>query len=132
VRAKYLSKAVVGNVTHKLDDSHVWCDLLKVKHLYLKGRICEIQNGETVLFWLDSWKDGPLCARYPILFELCDEKEITVKKFIKLGCDLNFRRWLPAILHNQWECICNEILNTSLGERADIWEWKKGKMVNTL
>jgi hypothetical protein len=79
------------------------------------------------LFWLDSWsKDGPLCTKQPILFELCDEKEITVKKFIELGCDLNFRRWLPAILNNQWECICNEILNTPLGEGVEIWEWKKG------
>jgi hypothetical protein len=92
----------------------------------LKGRTCKVQNGETVLFWLDSWnKDGPLSVRYPILFELC-EKEITVKKVIELGCDLNFRRWLPAILHNQWECICNEVLNTSVGEGDDTWGWKKG------
>jgi hypothetical protein len=38
MKAKYLRKVVVGNVTHKLDDSPIWCDLLKVKHLYLKGR----------------------------------------------------------------------------------------------
>jgi hypothetical protein len=90
MKAKYLSKAVLGNVTHKLDDSPIWCDLQNVNHLYMKRRTCKIQSGETVLFWLDRWsKDGPLCTKQPILFELCDEKEITVKKFIELGCDLN-------------------------------------------
>jgi hypothetical protein len=30
-------------------------------------------------------------------------------------------------LHNQWECICSEILNTSQNEGGDTWEWRKGK-----
>lgn len=37
VKAKYLKKQVVGNVSHKLDDSHVWSYLLKVKTSILKG-----------------------------------------------------------------------------------------------
>lgn len=33
VKAKYLIKSEVGNVSHKIDDSPVWSDLLKVKKL---------------------------------------------------------------------------------------------------
>jgi hypothetical protein len=54
VRAKYLRTSEVGNVVHKLDDSPIWCDLLKVKNLYLRGRSVNVQSGHTTLFWLDN------------------------------------------------------------------------------
>jgi hypothetical protein len=54
VKSKYLKNKVVGNVSHKLGDSPVWTDLLKVKNIYLKGRKCEINNGESTLLWTDS------------------------------------------------------------------------------
>jgi hypothetical protein len=45
IKAKYLRKSEVRNVSHKLDNSPVWADLLKIKHFYLKGRISKVPNG---------------------------------------------------------------------------------------
>ena len=36
VTKKYMSRDTVGSVRHKIDDSSIWSDLLKVKSIYLK------------------------------------------------------------------------------------------------
>jgi hypothetical protein len=56
--------------------------LLNVKNIYLKGRKCEINNGESTLLWTDNWgKEGPLCVRFPVLYDLCMSKDIKVRDF---------------------------------------------------
>jgi hypothetical protein len=39
IRAKYMRRDVVVSVKHKLGDSPVWADLLKVNYLYLRKRM---------------------------------------------------------------------------------------------
>lgn len=53
VKAKYLSKSSIHTVSHKLHDSPVWYDLLKVRDVYLKGRTVKIENGKSTRFWED-------------------------------------------------------------------------------
>lgn len=130
VKAKYLRKQVVGSVSHKLDDSPVWSDLLKVKNIYLKGRTVKIGKGDVTLFWTDNWLEEPLCYRASVLFELCNEKMITVKDFYSKGGVLTFRRWLPEVLYKQWIEIYGKISRIPLGEGDDkhTWKcWSKGK-----
>ena len=50
IKGKYLYQEVVGTVTHRLDDSPVWNDLLKVRHIYLKGRKIKVKNGKGTSF----------------------------------------------------------------------------------
>jgi hypothetical protein len=39
-------------------------------------------DGENNLLWTDPWSDRKPCAyKFPILFELCEDKELTVKEF---------------------------------------------------
>jgi hypothetical protein len=57
VKAKYLSKSSIHNVNHKLNDSPIWYDLLKIKDVYLKGRAINIENGECTRFWEDGVKE---------------------------------------------------------------------------
>jgi hypothetical protein len=79
-----------------------------------------------------SWREeGPLCTKYPIMYELCTEKNISVKEFHEKEGLLSFRRWLPYILHSQWETVCETILDTPLCEGEDEWIWKKVKMGNS-
>jgi hypothetical protein len=86
VRAKYLKKCVISNMTHKLGDSPVWADMLMVKNIYLKGRELIVNNGKSVLLWTDKWSpSGPLCIKAPVLFELSAEKDITVGEFHSRG-----------------------------------------------
>jgi hypothetical protein len=53
-------------------------DLLKVRHLYLRGRKVKINVWEWTLFWVDEWREGAtLCTMYvmyPVLIELCLKK----------------------------------------------------------
>jgi len=45
----------IHDVKHRLNDSPIWHDLLKVKDIYLQGRGITINNGEKTRFWLDPW-----------------------------------------------------------------------------
>lgn len=74
-------KSVVGNVSHKIDDSPVWHDLLKVKNLYLTGSKHQ-EWGPPCTFWVDNWWRGkPLCTCLPLVFQLYNDKNIAVKDF---------------------------------------------------
>lgn len=64
IRAKYLRNCLLSTVKHKLDDSPVWRDLLKVRHIYLRGRKSKANSGEKTLLWYDDWlQGGPLCTQ---------------------------------------------------------------------
>lgn len=38
IKAKYLRNDMLNMVKHKMDDSPMWTALLKVRHIYLRGR----------------------------------------------------------------------------------------------
>ena len=66
IKGKYLHNDTVGSVKHRMDDSPIWRDLLKIKHIYLKGRIMKVKNGKCTSFWTDTWLcDKPLCSLSP-------------------------------------------------------------------
>jgi hypothetical protein len=44
ILAKYMKKAVLGNVNHRMDDSPIWADLLKIRNLYLRGRRIDMKS----------------------------------------------------------------------------------------
>ena len=68
IKGKYLYQEVVGTVTHRLDDSPIWNDLLKVRHIYLKGRKIKVKNGKGTSFRVDAWLEKkPLCILHPVL-----------------------------------------------------------------
>lgn len=126
--AKYIKNDLVNTLKLKFDDSPVWKDLLKVRHIYLRGRKIKPNRGEKTLFWTDSWSnEGPLCMQYSVLFELCNDKNITIQKFRDNGGLLSFRRWLPTMLHDQWEEVRYKVLNQHLDEEPDkiSWKWTK-------
>lgn len=84
IRAKYLKNHSISNVKHRINDSPVWCDLLKVKQFYLCGRKLKVNNGANTLFWTDPWlEEKPLCSLYSVIFELANEKAISVNDFIR-------------------------------------------------
>jgi hypothetical protein len=81
IKFKYLKNSSIHSVSHKLTDSHMWHDLLKIKDLYLQGRSVSIQNGENIRFWLDPWLyDISLKDYAPVLFDL----SVRIKMFMWL------------------------------------------------
>jgi hypothetical protein len=130
VRAKYLQNATIGTVSHKMGDSPVWPDLLKVKSIYLRGRLITTKNGKNTLFWKDIWiGDKPLCIQALVLFDWCEDKDIIVYQFLCKGRQLVFNRWLPPLLFEDWLHIINKVYSFSFEECDDTIKWRWGERV---
>lgn len=70
--------ANISQLKHNPGNSHVWNDLLKVKHLYLKGRLMLVGEGKQTDFWCDQWCGAvSLKDKFLHLFEICNEQETT-------------------------------------------------------
>ena len=50
INYKYLWKDNIHNVKHKLNDSSMWSDLLKIKDFYLLGRDIRVKSGNNTRF----------------------------------------------------------------------------------
>lgn len=112
---------------HRLNDSPIWYDLLKIKNIYLQGRGLSIGNGNLTRFWLDKWLyDKPLNEICPVLFELCENKNIIVAKALE-GNQITFRRWLHSELRIVWETIWRDASNFRLSTENDRVIWHLGK-----
>lgn len=58
VKAKYMRNNTTSSVKHRLDDSPIWANLIKVKHIYLRGTEIKTKNGKKILCYgvTDSWE----------------------------------------------------------------------------
>jgi len=105
----------------------MWYDLLKIKHIYLQGRGISIGDGVLTRFWLDPWLyKEPLYVIAPILFELCENKNISVAQALN-GTQISFRRWPFDDLRSTWETIWHDAVNFRLTSNADSVLWLIGK-----
>jgi hypothetical protein len=111
-----------------MDDSPIWADLLKIRNLYLRGRRIDMKSWENSLFWTDDWwEGGPICVTFPVEYELCLDKNITVKAFHQKSGVLRFRRWLPVEMYNKWKSVCKSILMKPLWLGGMLEYGRKGK-----
>jgi hypothetical protein len=54
----------------------VWNDLLKVKQLYLKGRVMLVGDGKRIDFWEDPWCGVvALKDKFRELFDICTQQK---------------------------------------------------------
>ena len=129
IRAKYMrGGSLIGAIKHKLDDSPVWSDLLKVRHIYMANRGVKVNNGKTTLFWEDLWlKDKPLCLLYPVIYDLCSDKHISIHYFLSNNAQLHFSRWLPHVLFSSWLNLITEVYCYSFNNSRDTVIWKGNK-----
>jgi hypothetical protein len=111
---------------NKISDSLVWSDLMKVRHIYIRGREYKINNGKLISFWTDSWLRGvPICVEYPILYELCTDQNISVSKVAQDGWAVHFRVRLSPIIRDQWYNLAQKLNEVVMNESKDavIWKW---------
>jgi hypothetical protein len=117
----------VSTVSHKIDDSPVWTDLLKTKHIYLRGRKIHVNNGKWALFWKDEWLgEKPIFMMVLVLFDWCSQKDIIVHQFLSLNGYIKFDRWLPPSLFRQWVDIVDQVYSFTFENENDIVSWKWG------
>jgi len=113
-KSQICERVPIGAIKHKPNDSPVWTDLLKIRHLYLRNRTVKVNNGQSVLFWEEAWlKDKFLCILHPVLYDICDDKYVSVHTVLLSGAQLNFSRWLPTIMFDSWLTIINEVFSYS-------------------
>jgi hypothetical protein len=115
VKAKYGINKSLHHIRMKSDDSPVWKDLLKVKHLYLKGRMMTVGNGNSTDFWNDAWCGTfPFCEKYPQRFNICLNQQLTVAEAIALGWQFRFRCWMNPEIQSQWCCMRDDLVMVAL------------------
>jgi hypothetical protein len=66
-----------------LDDlrpgSQFWNSIQKLKHLFRLGAKHSVCDGKTTSFWRDWWQgSGPLCDRFPTLFAVAVDQDLSV------------------------------------------------------
>ena len=68
-----------------------------------------------------------------MLFDLCVNKNISVFNFLTINGQVQFSRWLPSLLFEQWIEVVNNIYNHAFEDRADvpIWKWSKNSVFST-
>jgi hypothetical protein len=125
IRKKYLKKGSLCFLKKSYKNSLVWNDLLKVKHIYLKGRSVRIGDGKNTRFWHDRWCGlVSLVDKFPSLYEISEDQECSVETMKQRRWKLKFRRWLHEDLQNQlgrlWDlvhCCC-----TNSNKDRAIWD----------
>ena len=128
VKFKYMHNKSIFFVSHRATDSPMWCDLLKVRDIYLQGRVVSIKNGVKTRFWCDPWLyDKPLMVIIPTLFLLCDQKEVFVADVKNGNVQITFRRRLTDGLQLSWDGIKVDVERYQLQEIEDQIIWRIGK-----
>ncbi|KEH35150.1 hypothetical protein MTR_3g081050 [Medicago truncatula] len=89
-----------------------------------------VGDGAATLFWSHRWIGGsPLCVQFPRLFDLAENKTITVASLFSLGTEQDgegwsWRRRLWACEENMLEDCRALLFDISLVSNvSDIWEW---------
>jgi hypothetical protein len=101
---------------------------MKVKHLYLRGRVIVVGNGQNTNFWEDPWCGSiALKDKFKDLFEICLEQDVSVAYMAERGWRLQFRRWLDERAQNQLRHLRDLLLVCPLSNEKDIakWSWEK-------
>jgi len=113
-------------VKHRQNDSAIWSDLLKIRHIYLQGRKLKIRNGDKTMFWKDSWLfDKSLECLFPDLFKICMQPDISVSQMKQSS--INFARWLVDNKRLDWNNILSRVERITLTNEEDVVIWKFDK-----
>jgi hypothetical protein len=128
VKAKYLRNKTVATVSSKFNDSPCWKAILKVKDTYFAGRKVVLNNGNITRLWKDPiMGEQPFCEKFPVLFNLCQVQDCTVKSCKEANFEIPFRRHLRGELLDQWQHILNTLLLAPSHDENDRITWSLNK-----
>jgi hypothetical protein len=93
MKQKYMGCGGVFYTKKKPGDSPLWSDMQQMKQIYLSGRRMKVGNGRNTSFWWDAWCDQiPLIDRFPEIFDICIEQNMTVADAANMNWNFSFRR----------------------------------------
>ena len=75
----------------------------------------------------------PICIDHPVLYDLCENKMITVQEMLAINGRLNFSRWLHHSLFEEWMGIVDKTFSFNFETQEDIvsWSWSSKKIFTT-
>lgn len=83
-----------------------------------------MKNGKYISFWCDSWLgDTPLCLEYPILYDLCSNKDASVADVASSDWIVQFTIILPPFLRDLWYNLATKLNQVQLEDNRDIVKW---------
>jgi hypothetical protein len=118
----------ISELQRKPRNSSVWNDLLKVKQLYLKGRVMIVGNGKRIDFWEYPWCGMvALKDKFRELYDICIDQNKSVAEMTQRGWRMNFRRWLNENQQNQLRQLRDMLAACALSTENDMvkWIWEK-------
>jgi hypothetical protein len=125
VKLKYVKQYPICMIPNKFKDSPLWKDLLKIRHIYLKGRRYKIGNGKKISFWMDQWlEDNPLYITYPILFYLCLDQASSIHEVASEGWVIKFKCHIQGLITEQWYEFARKVNIVTLSQDNDQAIWK--------
>jgi hypothetical protein len=124
VKAKYLRNKIVASVQSRFNDSPCWKALLSMKDTYMAGRKVGVGNGDICRLWKDHFiGTSPLCEQFPVLFDLCQSQDISLKDALDLNLAIPFRRILCGQNLEAWNNIKTKLLELNLSTTSDSIHW---------
>nr|GFB08218.1 RNA-directed DNA polymerase, eukaryota [Tanacetum cinerariifolium] len=126
-------KAIYGSSfeTHSVKYSSTWFSILrKVQVLSGKGFDFvshvkkRVGNGQNTKFWLDTWiLDSPLSIKFPRLFALDSDKQVSVaSNWVASGFNASFRREIrDGVERQQWTDMLSILGTVILSPSFDRW-----------
>lgn len=125
IKAKYFRNKTVSSIKTRFNDSPCWKAIMKVKEVYMAGRQISLSNGRLVRVWKDMWLDKcVLMEKFPLLFSICQDPDISFSEFANKNFTLDFRRRIPPELQVQWDMIVERARGVVLHEAPDVVRWK--------
>jgi hypothetical protein len=128
IRHKYVKGRHIISIKKRQSDSHFWKGILEIRDKFYKYCKKKVGNGKSTSFWNNIWCDSePLSTRYPNLFNIAYDKNITVEKALSSDFQLlTFRRRLLGDLasdHSNLIAQCNstEIFNDDDDKTFGYW-----------
>jgi hypothetical protein len=111
----------------KSKDSHgsqFWKALHKVKHLFKCGVIHVVGDGKRTQFWNDVWiTSSPLRISFPRIYDICDNKNISVAGCAQMDWHPHLRRMLDAQALVEWNQLQVLLQGVQLGSVPDQITW---------
>ena len=118
---KYHGSKALGNITARQGDSQFQRELLKHKDHFTSLSKFQIGNGGNTRFWEDLWiGSAPLCMSFPRLYNVCFDKQKTVREIFEKGIDnMRFRRTLIGDSRELWDHIKEACSSVVLKDEND-------------
>jgi hypothetical protein len=88
-----------------------------------------VGDGRTTSFWGDAWcEHSPLKDRFPDIYEICIEQNVTVAEAAALNSRFSFKRWMAPDVAMQIHGLTQIMSQTNLSVEPNkpFWKWAKG------